>query len=593
MEHPYPESENILTLVRNIHNGKILLPEFQRNFVWSNQNIKDLLVSILNGYFIGTFLLLRRGGSFDFKIRYFQGVNETNSTLPQDPDERRVEKIVLDGQQRLTAIFYVVFSPRDIPPKGATYPYRYFIRIGEKIQEKDWDDAIWSLSENDRVKNISIDKNGSIQKYSFKELLNEEGGFSNLAKKESFKQYLYENEIIPFSVLIDRSNLDDWLEDYGNYLREKKDEDPNHIKNKKRQMKKTLNNWFDFKVPVLTLENRPLYEVAEVFERINRTGIELSVFALATAVFIKEDHNLRNWWEEYYKNDDQIQNYCKDDDENYPKYILQIMALLQGKEVKKKVLINSHELSVNKEKWDKAAKLLTKALERLENTQTGYGVIKPDLLPYKPIIVTLSGILKYCTSNEQFKKLDSWYWSSVLTGRYGGSSDTAIKQDFDQVKKWFDDDNAKPDSVREAENRIEEIELKKVNQGALYKAILNIIALKGAKDFFTGQSIELIKLNDHHIFPKKSGIQLTNENCILNRTLISDGTNKKIYNKKPSNYLEEIKNVLTNWNNVNDVLKTHLIDDETVKAMKNNDYERFLTLRENTIKNEMRIKITI
>ncbi len=152
VEHPYPELEDVLTLIKKICEGKVLLPEFQRNFVWSNQDIKDLLVSILNGYFIGTFLLLRRGTSFDFKIRYFEGVRETNSTLPQEPEEKKVDKVVLDGQQRLTALFYVLFHPKNIPPKGANYPYRYFIKIGEKLKGKDWDDVIWLVSENDRVK---------------------------------------------------------------------------------------------------------------------------------------------------------------------------------------------------------------------------------------------------------------------------------------------------------------------------------------------------------------------------------------------------------------------------------------------------------
>lgn len=459
------------------------------------------------------------------------------------------------------------------------------------LKGKDWEDVIWSVSENDRTRNILINENGNQRKYSFKELLSREGGFSNLIGKDYFREYLYENEIIPFSVLIDRSSLDDWLEDYGDYLREEKGRDHDYIKNQKKRIKKELNDWFDFKVPVLILENRPLYEVAEIFERINRTGIELSVFALATAVFFKRGYNLRNWWKEYYENDSQIQKYCKEDDENYPKYILQIMALLQGKEVKKKVLINPFELTVDKEKWDEATELLSKALERLENTQTGYGVIKPDLLPYKPIIVTLSGLLKYCTSHEHFRKLDAWYWSSVFTGRYAGASDTAIKQDFDQVKEWLKDDDKKPEVVREAENRIADLELRKITKGALYKAILNIIALHGAKDFFTGQSIELIKLNDHHIFPKKSGIKLTNENCILNRTLISDDTNKRIYKKKPSEYLREMQNVLKSWDRINDTFKTHLIDENALKAMQNDNYEEFIKHREETIKKEMKKRI--
>ena len=215
--------------------------------------------------------MLRRGNSFDFKIRYFQGVKETNSQLPPEPDEKKADKVVLDGQQRLTALFYVIYCPKDIPPKGASYPYRYFIKIGEKIKGKDWEDVIWAISENDRKKNISIIEDGQKRWYSFKELLDREKRYSNLIKKEYFKKYLYENEIIPFSVLIDRSSLDDWLEDYGDYLREEKGESNDTIKNKKRKIKNELKNWFEFKVPVLTLKNRPLYEVAEIFERINRT----------------------------------------------------------------------------------------------------------------------------------------------------------------------------------------------------------------------------------------------------------------------------------------------------------------------------------
>ncbi|MBN1572496.1 MAG: DUF262 domain-containing protein [Deltaproteobacteria bacterium] len=58
MSVPIHRFEKILDLIKNINDDKIVLPEFQRSFVWSNQDIKDFLVSILNGYFVGTILLL-------------------------------------------------------------------------------------------------------------------------------------------------------------------------------------------------------------------------------------------------------------------------------------------------------------------------------------------------------------------------------------------------------------------------------------------------------------------------------------------------------------------------------------------------------
>ena len=591
MEHPYPKLEEILEIMKENYESRVVLPEFQRSFVWPNQDIKDLLVSILNGYFVGTFLFLRRADTFDFEIRYLEGVNKVNTTLPPEPDERNVDKALLDGQQRLTALFYVLYHPPDIVPKGASYPHRYFVKVHEKLGGKDWDDVTLSISENDRTRNIEIDMGSGIKKYSFKEILEWAGSFGNLLKKNEYKQYCYENGIVPFTFLKKREELDDWLEDYGDYL-SRKGVPYEEIKGKKKNIKSIFDSWFEFKVPSLTLENRPFYEVAEVFERINRTGIELSVFALATAVFFKKSINLREWWKEYYNEEESIvEKFCDVDDENYPKYILQIMALLQGKEVKKKILINPREFTVDKERWDKACKLLNKVLDRLQNTQTGYGVIRLDILPYKPIIVPLASILEHCKTQNDFRKVDAWYWGSVFTGRYAGASDTAIKQDFDQVKEWLSDDAKRPDVAREAEGRINETNLRTIDRGALYKAILNIIALKGAKDFFSGQSIELIRLNDHHIFPKKSGIKLTNENSILNRTLIQDTTNRQILKEKPSEYLRDMEEKLGTEEKVKAVLETHLADERCFKAMMSDNYDEFLTAREELMVKEMKSRI--
>ncbi|MCX8025666.1 MAG: DUF262 domain-containing protein [Thermanaerothrix sp.] len=36
----------------------MVLLEFQRSFVWTREDTEELLVSILQGYFIGTFLIL-------------------------------------------------------------------------------------------------------------------------------------------------------------------------------------------------------------------------------------------------------------------------------------------------------------------------------------------------------------------------------------------------------------------------------------------------------------------------------------------------------------------------------------------------------
>ncbi len=591
MSTPYPQLQELLKVVEEAGIAKIVLPEFQRSFVWANQDIKDLLTSVLNGYFVGTFLFLRRGTQFDFKIRYVEGVTEINTGMPQEPNEQNVEKVVLDGQQRLTAVFYAVSGPPGIRPKQAGYPHRYFVRTHDRMNGLDWEDVIWSISENDRTKNIEIDLGSGLRKYSFKEILDNVGGFANLLVSKEFLRYCIEKGIVPFASLRNEEEFNRWLDEYVRYFIQEKSEPYDKVTERRGEIRKLFKSWFDYQIPALTLENRTFWEVAEIFERINRTGIELSTFALATAVFFKQRVNLRDWWKEYYDTGGEITGMCEDDDEDYPKFTLQVMALLQGKEVKKKVLINPKEFSVNKGAWDQATQLLENALKRQTNTFSGYGVIRPKLLPYRPIIVGMSALLDSCSQASDFKKLDSWYWSSVLTERYAGSSETAVKQDFDQVRGWLKDDTKKPTVVQEAENTIDQLSLRDVDRGALNKAILNMIALAGARDFFTGQSIELSKLEEHHLFPKKSGLRLSKVNSILNKTLISDATNRSILNKKPSGYIGDIESKLGSRQEAKETLATHFVDDKAFLGMLADDYESFLNAREAFLKDQMKLRI--
>jgi hypothetical protein len=593
---PYPKLEGMLDIVKEAYDGRCVLPEFQRSFVWANTDIRSLLVSILNGYFIGTLLFIRRGETFDFGIRYFEGIETVNPKLPLDPEEKNVDRAILDGQQRLTAMFYALYNPKETRPKGASYPIRYFVKVNERLAKKDWEDSLEARSENDRTKNIEVDIGSGLKKYSFKELLDWAGNYEALLDKREFRNYCYENGWIPFASLRERSELESYLEDLGDYFN-KKGKPYEEIKEKKAAIRNIFNAWFDFKIPSLTLENKPFYEVAEIFERINRTGVELSVFALATAVFFKQKINLREWWKTYYDDtESEVKNFCEEEDEEYPKIILQVMALRQKPnplEVKKTVLVNPKVFKVEKDNWNESCRLLNDSLKRLQNTTSGYGVIRPNLLPYRPMVATLAALLESCKTQDDFKKLDAWYWSSVFTERYAGASDTAIKQDFDQVRAWFADNSKIPEVVKEAKGRIEEIDLKNISKGAIYKAILNLIALKGALDFYNGQSIELIKLNDHHIFPKKSGIPLTNENSILNRTLIQESTNSEIRKKKPSEYVEIMKQKLGSEEKVKEVLKTHLIGDKAFDAMKSNNYDEFLNARSEAVTIEMANRIHV
>ncbi|WP_222597124.1 DUF262 domain-containing protein [Chitinophaga pinensis] len=56
MKLPEPQNTNFSTLLSEIENGQIKIPQFQREFVWSLSQSANLMDSIIKGYPIGTFI---------------------------------------------------------------------------------------------------------------------------------------------------------------------------------------------------------------------------------------------------------------------------------------------------------------------------------------------------------------------------------------------------------------------------------------------------------------------------------------------------------------------------------------------------------
>ena len=89
------------TTLERIGDCEIQLPDFQRDWVWQDVQIKSLLASVSMGIPIGSLLTLEDDGTLD--PRTFEGV--TQPTPPVQP-----KLLILDGQQRLTALFQACYS---------------------------------------------------------------------------------------------------------------------------------------------------------------------------------------------------------------------------------------------------------------------------------------------------------------------------------------------------------------------------------------------------------------------------------------------------------------------------------------------------
>lgn len=104
---------SIMALVTQIQNGELVLPDFQRDFVWKEDQIRLLFDSIMRGYPFGS-LLFWNTQYVDVPYRDFVHdirTGQTFATKIKDAGKRLT--MVLDGQQRLQSLFVAVVGTYD------------------------------------------------------------------------------------------------------------------------------------------------------------------------------------------------------------------------------------------------------------------------------------------------------------------------------------------------------------------------------------------------------------------------------------------------------------------------------------------------
>lgn len=99
---PQPSVDRIDDLARRILTGDILLPKFQRSFVWEKHQIIKLLDSVYKNYPIGSVLLWQSR----LELRSENSIADLEINLPK-PDYP--VNYLLDGQQRLSTICGAMF----------------------------------------------------------------------------------------------------------------------------------------------------------------------------------------------------------------------------------------------------------------------------------------------------------------------------------------------------------------------------------------------------------------------------------------------------------------------------------------------------
>lgn len=135
-------------VLKDIVEGKIQLPDFQRGWVWDDEHVRSLLVSLGRSFPVGAVMLLETGGAVRFQVREVEGVPKHNLAAP--------ERLILDGQQRLTTLTQVLKLDGPVQTrteKGKPAERYYYIHIPTALAGADrLDDAIIAVDANRQLR---------------------------------------------------------------------------------------------------------------------------------------------------------------------------------------------------------------------------------------------------------------------------------------------------------------------------------------------------------------------------------------------------------------------------------------------------------
>ena len=583
-----PDHVSLGILIGRLREGRFVIPDFQREFEWKPWDISELMRSIFLDYYIGSLLL-------------WKGKDEHFDALACEPlygytgsDSSR-EHIVLDGQQRLTAMHYAFLAP-DVPAPNRTNRFLYFIRV-DKFLEESFDEAFdydWTR------RGLNLLDNPDMQ---------------------------YAEHIFPLAVVgAGGWALPDWVRGYEAYWKLRLEEanasgDVDDVEAAARfaagaeQFGQHLRDITEqFQVAYIELDREiELDKVCDIFTQINSRGIRLDVFDLMNALLKPRGLQLKHMWREAATRLEFVES------ERLNVYVLQVMSILRQAYCSPKYLyyllpgqrrqvreadgsLRAEVLVADEadfaERWHSAVDSLERAINLLRHPQE-FGAVSSAYLPYVsilPAFASLQAAARDLPANRQLdaqRKVRHWYWASVFTNRYSGSVESTAARDFLEIKKWFDDDLAEPSLIAEFSGRFRGLELRRETKRgtSVYNGIFNLLVLRGARDWMTGNLPQHGDLDDHHIVPKRWGrdhARGSTIDTILNRTPLTADTNRSVISDRlPNEYLPEL--IAQNGAaTVRATLESHFISPAALEILLRDpfgpeDFESFLDERQRTI----------
>ena len=489
-------------LLERARAGKLTIPQFQRQFIWRQSQVKLLIDSMSRSYPIGSLLLLNKTSDLQLGHRSIEAqIREDISTDSEthEGSSSDAESYILDGQQRATSIARVFLNSD--PEK------LYYFDLKKIYDEYEREGTAW----------IKIRRRGKTE----------------TDRKDN-------NRLLRADVALDQKKSDVYITEYIEDSEDFPDFDKKQARVAAARIKGIFETVRNYKIPVVTLDrDSGIESVCRIFEMINSTGTRLTTFDLAVARFYPSP-DLRDLWNKALEQHSTLKEFEVDGER-----VLQTLYIANAtREDKYPDPTRTNLLALTSDKirsqWEKSAN----ALADTYGWACAHGA-RPKTLPNHNVMVSLAAIRCLDKWHEVERNPDfikRWYFSKVMQAGASQASNYRIAQDFSAL--WDYVQNKKQPEVMDVVLGIDGV-LKLKPSDVRYKALQNIFSMTARQDLISGNQINSDSiLHDHHIFPsnahRKHKLPRELLDGICNRVPILENENLSLGEAYPDEYFGEM-----------------------------------------------------
>ncbi len=504
-----------------------MLPEFQREYVWSLEQAKQLMISLSREYPVGVLLLWKTENPPELK------------NIKALPEKIGTVQVLLDGQQRLTTLHMLIIG--EIPC--------YYTE---------------NEIEND-PRNLYVNiRNLDFQYYQ-----------PSRMKDDSYWQQVTDcfedsNEISPIQIAQEKA------ED---------GQDPMELAQLLMDNLNSIRRIKDVNLPELMVPSSAnLDEAIDIFDRVNRQGTHLTDAELALT-------HMTGKWPAARRELKAKMESCNDQGFDFGLTFMTRALTTTVTNRALFELIHSRPREELKYGWDKLSKILDYLLTILPLKMfihSTYDLSTSNALI--PLIVYLSMNNGQFPNEKSIRHASHWLYAALMWSRYTAQTDQRLEADVQLVVRETEPWEALRGNIIEQRGRIEVKALDfegRGSQNPLYTAAYILAKAHQAVDWFNGLPLGQTRddgFYDIHIFPQsrlyKNGwspenrIQRQAVNEIANRAFLAEPASIK--NKLPEEYLPKIEE------NYPGALSAQFVPmDPSLWTVEN--YKDFLAIRRKTI----------